>query len=172
GIYQAKNILGVLQSVEVLRQIGYVISDEALSGGIKEAAQLSQLKGRWQILQTQPMIVADVAHNVGGLSETLTQIKSYEFRQLHIVLGFVKDKDITAILDLFPQEAIYYFCAADSPRSLPVADLVTLARSSGLNGETYFSVMEAFSAAQKQAKKDDFIYVGGSTFVVAEIEER
>ena len=169
GIYQTKNMLGVLQSVDVLRKIGYAISKEALSNGLKNAAQLSQLKGRWQVLQTQPMVVTDVAHNYGGLSETLAQIKSYDFSQLHIILGFVKDKDVTAILDLFPKNATYYFCAADTPRSLPVADLAVLARSRGLNGHIYFSVNEAFSFAQKQAKDDDFIYVGGSTFVVAEV---
>lgn len=169
GIYQAKNLLGVLQSVEILRQIGYDISDEALSNGLTNAARLSQLKGRWQVLQQNPMIVADVAHNEGGLSETITQILSYDFNHLHVVMGFVKDKDISGVLRLFPTDATYYFCAADLPRSLPVADLAALARSVGLNGNEYNSVSKALSAAQKQAKNDDFIYVGGSTFVVAEV---
>lgn len=170
GIYQAKNVLGVLQSVEILRQIGYSISDEALMDGLANAARLSQLKGRWQVLQQNPLIVADVAHNYGGLSETITQIRSYEFNRLHVVMGFVKDKDISGVLQLFPREATYYFCAADIPRSLPVADLAALARSIGLNGKEYASVNDALSAAKKQAENDDFIYIGGSTFVVAEIE--
>ena len=169
GIYQTKNLLGVLQSVEILRQIGYEISDEALSNGLANAARLSQLKGRWQVLKQNPLIVADVAHNEGGLSETLAQIRSYDFNHLHVVMGFVKDKDISGVLRLFPTDATYYFCAADLPRSLPVADLAALARSVGLNGNEYTSVSKAFSAAQKQAKNDDFIYVGGSTFVVAEV---
>jgi len=120
-------------------------------------------------LQQNPMIVADVAHNFGGLSETLTQIRSYDFNQLHVVMGFVKDKDISGVLQLFPKDATYYFCAANLPRSLPAADLAALARSLGLNGNEYISVNEALSAAQKQARNDDFIYVGGSTFVVAEV---
>ena len=170
GIYQAKNLLGVLQSVEILRQIGYEISEEALVYGLAHAARLSQLKGRWQVLQQNPWIVADVAHNDGGITETITQIRSYHFNHLHVVMGFVKDKDISGVLKLFPKDATYYFCAADIPRSLPVADLAALARSIGLNGKEYVSVKEALSAAKKQAENDDFIYIGGSTFVVAEIE--
>lgn len=169
GKYQSKNLLGVLQSVEILRQTGYEISDEALTNGLANAAQLSQLKGRWQVLQQNPLIVADVAHNYGGLSEALDQIHSYDFNRLHVVMGFVKDKDISGVLQLFPRDATYYFCAADIPRSLPVADLAALARSIGLNGKEYSSVNEALAAAKKQAENDDFIYVGGSTFVVAEV---
>ncbi len=169
GGYQSKNILGVLQSVVVLNQIGYHISDEALKKGLADAAKLSQLKGRWQILGHQPTIVADVAHNYSGLSETMTQINSYEFENLHMVLGFVKDKDISSILRLFPKEAYYYFCAADLPRSLAAADLAALAQKEGLEGEIYDSVQEAVSEAKRRAKKGDFIYIGGSTFVVAEV---
>lgn len=169
GGYQSKNILGVLQSVVVLNQIGYHISDEALKKGLADAAKLSQLKGRWQILGHQPTIVADVAHNYSGLSETMTQINSYEFENLHMVLGFVKDKDISGILRLFPKEAYYYFCAADLPRSLAAADLAALAQKEGLEGEIYDSVQEAVSEAKRRAKKGDFIYIGGSTFVVAEV---
>jgi dihydrofolate synthase / folylpolyglutamate synthase len=169
GIYQSRNLLGVLQSVEILRQIGYKISEEALRHGLANAALLSQLKGRWQVLQQNPIIVADVAHNYGGLSETLAQIQSYDFNRLHVVMGFVKDKDISGVLQLFPKDAAYYFCAADIPRSLSVADLAALARRIGLNGKEYASVNDALSAAKRQAEKDDFIYVGGSTFVVAEV---
>ncbi len=169
GGYQSKNILGVLQSVVVLNQIGYHISDEALKKGLADAAKLSQLKGRWQILGHQPTIVADVAHNYSGLSETMTQINSYAFENLHMVLGFVKDKDISSILRLFPKEAYYYFCAADLPRSLAAADLAALAQKEGLEGEIYDSVQEAVSEAKRRAKKGDFIYIGGSTFVVAEV---
>lgn len=169
GIYQAPNLLGVLQSVEILRQIGYTISDESLMNGLANTSQLSQLKGRWQILQQEPMIVADVAHNYGGLSETIAQIRSYVFNHLHVVMGFVKDKDISGVLSLFPKDATYYFCAADLPRSLPATDLAAMARCIGLNGNEYASVNDALSAAKKQARNDDFIYVGGSTFVVAEV---
>ena len=169
GKYQSKNLLGVLQSIEILREIGYKIPEVALRKGLSRAARLSQLMGRWQVLQQHPVMVADVAHNYGGLSETLAQIRSYDYKRLHIVIGFVKDKDISGVLQLFPIDAIYYFCAADIPRSLPAADLAALATSVGLSGKEYSSVKEALSAARKQAQQDDFIYIGGSTFVVAEV---
>jgi dihydrofolate synthase / folylpolyglutamate synthase len=169
GKYQTKNLFGVLQAVEVLRTIGYQISEDSLRNGLAQATQLSQLKGRWQVLQQQPLIVADVAHNYGGLFETLSQIQSYSFKHLHVVMGFVKDKDISGVLGLFPTDATYYFCAADLPRSLPVADLSVLAENKGLKGKAYHSVKEAFEAAKQAASADDFIYVGGSTFVVAEL---
>lgn len=169
GIYQAKNLLGVLEAVDCLRTMGYGISDEALTHGLRNAAHLSQLKGRWQVLQENPMMVADVAHNEGGLRETMDQIYHFDFKDLHVVLGFVKDKDISSILKLFPINATYYFCAADSPRSLPVGELFALASSTGLNGKSYDSVHEAVLAAKQQAQDNDFIYIGGSTFVVAEV---
>ena len=162
---------GVMILVENLRGMGYKISEESLSNGLGNAVKLSQLKGRWQILQTQPWVVADVAHNEGGLAETLAQIKSYQYRQLHIVLGFVKDKDIAGILTLLPPQAHYYCCAADNPRSLPAVNLLYLINKLNMKGSLYRDVNKALAAAREKASENDFIYVGGSTFVVSELDE-
>ena len=171
GVYQLKNLAGVLQSVAVLRTMGYKISEQALQTGIAHAAELTQLKGRWQVLSEQPLTVADVAHNYAGLQETFGQIRSYDFKNLHVVLGFVKDKDIAAILKLLPAQAHYYCCAADSPRSLPADTLLYLIEKEGLVGSFYSSVNKALAAAREKAGLNDFIYVGGSTFVVSELDE-
>lgn len=169
GKYQAKNVLGVVKAIEVLNQLGWEVSDEEVHNGLKNTIPLSQLQGRWQVLQEQPMVVADVAHNYGGLEETLTQINQYSYSSLRFVLGFVKDKDVKGVLELFPKEAIYYFCAAELPRSLPAEDLRILANGLGLQGKSYVSVREALQTAKDEALYSDFIYVGGSTFVVSEI---
>ncbi len=169
GKYQAKNVLGVVKAIEVLNQLGWEVSDEEVHNGLKNTIPLSQLQGRWQVLQEQPMVVADVAHNYGGLEETLTQINQYSYSSLRFVLGFVKDKDVKGVLELFPKEAIYYFCAAELPRSLPAEDLRILANGLGLQGKSYVSVREALQTAKDEALHSDFIYVGGSTFVVSEI---
>ena len=139
--------MGVLQAVQELRMQGWEISDAELEAGLSQATQLSQLKGRWQVLQQTPMVVADVAHNDGGLKETLNQLHYYDYTGLRFVLGFVKDKDVAGVLGLFPKEATYYFCAADLPRSLPAIELQTVAATLGLLGETYPSVAEALNAA-------------------------
>lgn len=169
GKYQAKNVLGVVKAIEVLNQLGWEVSDEEVHNGLENTIPLSQLQGRWQVLQEQPMVVADVAHNYGGLEETLTQINQYSYSSLRFVLGFVKDKDVKGVLELFPKEAIYYFCAAELPRSLPAEDLRILANVLGLQGKSYVSVREALQTAKDEALHSDFIYVGGSTFVVSEI---
>jgi dihydrofolate synthase/folylpolyglutamate synthase len=169
GKYQAKNVLGVVKAIEVLNQLGWEVSDEEVHNGLKNTIPLSQLQGRWQVLQEQPMVVADVAHNYGGLEETLTQINQYSYSSLRFVLGFVKDKDVKGVLELFPKEAIYYFCAAELPRSLPAEDLRILANGLGLQGKSYVSVREALQTAKDEALYSDFIHVGGSTFVVSEI---
>lgn len=169
GIYQAKNVLGVLQAVEELRMQGWEISEPQLVAGLAQATQLSQFKGRWQVLQQSPMVVADVAHNDGGLKETLVQLSHYDHTGLRFVLGFVKDKDVAGVLGLFPKDATYYFCAADLPRSLPAIELQMLADSLGLLGKIYPSVAEALNAAIGEALPTDIVYVGGSTFVVAEV---
>ena len=171
GFYQQKNISGVLQAVSVLRELGYVISESALETGIAQFRQLTHFKGRWQVLSEKPMTVADVAHNHAGLRETLAQVKTHHFDQLHMVLGFVKDKDIRAILELLPATAHYYCCAADSPRSLPAVDLLYLINKQGFLGSLYSDVNQALAAAREKASDNDFIYVGGSTFVVSELDE-
>jgi len=169
GVYQTKNVLGVLQAVDELKMLGWELSDQQVNEGLANATKLSQLKGRWQVLQEQPIVIADVAHNYGGLNETLSQLRQYEYTQLRFVLGFVKDKDVAGVLELFPKDAHYYFCAADLPRSLPADELKKIGNDLGLKGNAFASVHAALEAAQTESSPADFIYVGGSTFVVAEV---
>jgi dihydrofolate synthase / folylpolyglutamate synthase len=129
---------------------------------------LTGFQGRWQILSTQPTCIADTAHNVDGLTLTMQQLQSTPHRQLHLVLGFVKDKDLSAVLPLLPKTAHYYFCAPQMMRALPATSLQDIAAQHGLQGTSYNAVSQAFEAAKAQAKPDDLIYIGGSTFVVAE----
>ena len=125
--------------------------------------------GRWQILGNQPKIVCDSAHNREGLTLVLEQIAQQEFKNLHIVLGFVKDKKLATVLPLFPKKAIYYFCKPDIQRGLVADSLTNEAVGFGLNGEVYNSVLEAQNAAKNAASKSDLIFIGGSNFVVAEV---
>lgn len=169
GSYQIHNVKNVLQSVNVLNQIGYSISDIAVQKGLLNVVQNTGLLGRWQILQHNPLVVADTAHNAHGLAYTLEQIETYTYEQLHIVLGMVNDKDLDKILPLFPQKAKYYFCQPKVPRALDKNILQQKARTFGLNGNAYSSVKNALRKALQSASMRDFIYVGGSTFVVAEV---
>lgn len=171
GEYQLKNVIGVWQSIEVLNRVGFHIPREAVHYGMAHCSTLTTFKGRWQVLMETPMIVADVAHNYGGLSETIQQIKSYHFERLHVVVGFVKDKDVQGVLTLFPKDSFFYFCTFSSPRALPTQELVYIADKIGLKGREYSDVTSALDAARQNATSKDFIYVGGSTFVVSELPE-
>ncbi len=171
GNYQLKNVAGVWQSVELLKQRGFNIPIDAIKSGMGHCTTLTSFKGRWQVLNESPMIVADVAHNYGGLSESINQIKSYDFDQLHFILGFVKDKDVKGVLGLFPVNAHFYLCSFDSPRALKSDALVYIADEVGLKGSVYRNVNEAISVARQKASSSDFIYIGGSTFVVSELSE-
>ncbi|AXE16883.1 bifunctional folylpolyglutamate synthase/dihydrofolate synthase [Runella rosea] len=171
GNYQLKNVAGVWQSVELLKEQGFDISIDAVKSGMAHCTTLTSFRGRWQVLSESPMVVADVAHNYGGLSETINQIKRHDFDQLHFILGFVKDKDVKGVLGLFPTNAHFYFCSFDSPRALTSDSLVYIADEVGLKGGGYRDVNEALRAALQNASSNDFIYVGGSTFVVSELSE-
>ena len=127
------------------------------------------IRDRWQILNHSPLIVADLAHNKEGLKYVIPQLKSYSYSQLHIVLGFVKDKAVDEILKLFPLDARYYLCAAKIPRSLDIKELDQLAHDLNLDYLSFPSVERAYLEAKNQAEANDLIYVGGSTFVIAEI---
>ena len=167
GNYQSKNVKG---AIAVLNQLGgFEIEEKHLRDGLKNVVENTGLMGRWQILLKKPMVVCDTAHNVEGLSLVLEQVCKQEFDSLHIVLGFVKDKNLDAILPLFPKEACYYFCRPRIPRGLHQVTLKTRAEEYGLDGEAYASVGKALSAAKINASKADFIYVGGSNFIVAEV---
>ena len=127
------------------------------------------LQGRWQQLGTYPKIIADTAHNYDGLAEVMNQLQEETFTQLHMVIGVVNDKDLNGILPLFPKNGRYYFCKPNLPRGLDAKILATKATAFGLMGEVYNSVSVAYAAARADAVPTDFIYIGGSTFVVAEI---
>lgn len=169
GLYQLKNLKGVLASIEKLRSLGWNITDENIRLGIANVIKNTGLKGRWDILQTQPLVVADTGHNEAGIKELLEQIRLMKFEKLHIVWGMVNDKEISSILSMMPKDACYYFCQAKIPRALDNQLLSTQAGELGLHGKIYSSVRAALNAAKRTAKQHDMVLVGGSTFVIAEI---
>lgn len=171
GIYQQKNIKGVIAVTDFLKHQGWDISDENLKNGLLNVVKNTHLKGRWQTLSTHPTVVCDTGHNIGGLTYVMEQLKKQTYTQLHIVIGFVKEKDVKGVLELFPKEAHYYFCSPNIKRGLAVETLKEIATAKGLKGEAYSSVQEAVSAAKAKAQPTDFIFIGGSTFVVSELAD-
>ena len=170
GNYQLKNLAGVLKSVEVLNQKGFKITPEQLKTGLEETVTQTGLKGRWQQLGTKPLIICDTGHNADGVRELVVQINQQKFKALFVVWGMVKDKEPDHVLSLLPEHAHYYFCQAPIPRAMDADVLKTAAERFGLVGEVVRDVNQAISKARAQAESDDFIFIGGSTFVVAEIE--
>lgn len=166
--YESKNVLGCMAAVDMLRRY-FTLPDNAVREGFAEAAAKTGLKGRWQCLGTNPPMYCDTGHNEAGIRLVLKQIGKMKYQRLHIVWGMVKDKDIDHILELLPRSATYYFCQAPQERALDVKALYEKACLHGLKGRPYASVPEAVAAAKAAASKEDLIYVGGSTFVVAEI---
>lgn len=170
GNYQVHNIKTVLQTLEILNQQGeFVVTDIAIKSGLLNVIENTRLQGRWQQLNDAPKVIADTAHNRHGLEIVLDQVQHEVFDRLHFVLGVVNDKDLDDILPLFPKNAFYYFSRPNIPRGLDAAVLQNKAAEYGLIGEIYDSIPEAYRAALESAAASDFIYVGGSTFVVAEI---
>ncbi len=171
GGYQAKNILGVILTIEKLKQRGFTITDAHIRKGIEQVTTLTGLKGRWQKLGEHPLMMCDTGHNEAGVAEVIKQIQTLSFDQLHMVIGMVKDKDITSVLQLLPKNAVYYFCQAKIPRAMEAVELSQRAAAAGLKGEVIADVNEAIAKAKASAKANDLIFIGGSTFVVAEINE-
>jgi dihydrofolate synthase/folylpolyglutamate synthase len=171
GDYQRKNILGVMQAVQVLREQDFKLTDEVIRLALKNVTTLTGLKGRWQKLGVQPLIICDTGHNVDGIREVTEQIKLQEFDKLHMILGMVKDKDILKVMTLLPKDAAYYFCQAKIPRALPAEDLSTRANEFGLKGIVIPDINEAIMYAKQRASPADMIFIGGSSFVVAEIND-
>lgn len=170
GNYQQKNKKTVLQSIEVINaETKFRINLSQIQKGLLNVVKNTKLKGRWQQLATFPTIICDTAHNQNGLEIVLKQIQEQKYKKLHLVLGFVNDKNIDTILHLFPQDAIYYFCKPNIPRGLETSILQNAAAKYNLKGQTYNSVQSAYEEAKKKADSEDFIYIGGSTFVVAEL---
>ncbi|MBC5991820.1 bifunctional folylpolyglutamate synthase/dihydrofolate synthase [Pontibacter cellulosilyticus] len=171
GSYQKYNLPGVLHVLELLQQKGYSIPEEALRRGLAQTKSITGLKGRWQKLNDTPLTICDTGHNEDGIKQIVKQLETLKPKQVHMVFGAVNDKDITKVLQLLPVNYKYYFCQADIPRALPVQQLYEQATSIGLKGTIYTSVAEAIQAAKANAAPDEVIFIGGSTFVVAEIEE-
>ena len=169
GSYQSKNIKTVVQTVKQLQGKGFKISKKNIKQGLLKVVKNTGLLGRWQILKERPKVVCDTGHNREGLIYLMQQLSNETFESLHIVFGVVNDKDLRYILDLLPKKATYYFCKPNIPRGLDAEELQQTFSSYKLKGRAYKSVNEAYNSALNNARKDDFIYVGGSTFVVAEI---
>ena len=170
GGYQTKNLPGILQTLSVLRKHGFRITKKAVRSGLGNVSTLTGLKGRWQILGHNPLVIADTAHNEAGITEVTKQLARLRYRKLHIVFGLVKDKDPLKLLVKLPRNAEYYFCSPDLPRALEADLLRQSAASVGLNGPAFTSVNMAVQAAMAAAAPDDVVFIGGSNFVVAEIE--
>jgi dihydrofolate synthase/folylpolyglutamate synthase len=170
GDYQRFNLPGILEAVKQLRNQGWNLSDKALQVGLESISEQTGLKGRWQLLQVKPIILADTGHNEAGIGEVVYQLKKYSYSKLWMVIGMVNDKDISKVLDLLPKEANYIFCQASIPRAMDAHELARKGNEKGLIGQVIPTVSEALEFARKNADSDDLIFVGGSTFVVAEIE--
>ncbi len=169
GSYQAKNISGILAAVEELKKQGFLITTEHMLSALKQVKNLTGLMGRWQTIGTDPLVICDTGHNEDGIREVLKNIAATHHKNLHIVFGMVKDKDISQILKLLPVSATYYFCQPDIERAKKSMELKQEAAKIGLKGEVFNSVNEAFKAAKKAAEGTDLVFIGGSTFVVAEV---
>ena len=170
GDYQEKNVATVIETINILnRYTDFKINENQLREGLSHIKSLTNFIGRWQVIGQNPTILCDSGHNEGGLTYVTHQLKQLTFNHLHIVIGFVRDKDLSKVLKLLPQNATYYFAKADIPRGLDAQILRGMASEHGLEGKAYSSVKRALTAAKTVAKTDDLIYVGGSIFVVAEV---
>jgi dihydrofolate synthase/folylpolyglutamate synthase len=167
GVYQASNRLTALSALLNLREQGWSITDNHLKSGLSQVVANTGLKGRWQWLNTNT--VCDTAHNQAGLIQVMNQIRSLKYKQLHIVLGVVADKDLSLVLPLFIKEATYYFVKPDVPRGLDANVLAEKGIAYDLRGAVYDSVLLGLRAAQSAATEQDLVFVGGSTFTVAEV---
>ena len=169
GQYQKKNINTTIETIIQLNKLGYNISDKEIESGLCNVVKNTGLLGRWQVLNNNPKVICDTAHNREGLSLTMNQLSQESFDKLHIVLGFVNDKDLSNIIHLFPKKARYYFCKPNVPRGMKAEDVKAYFNTFEFKGDCFNSVKSAYNSAIENANDTDVIYVGGSTFVVAEI---
>ena len=168
GPCQTKNARTILAAVNELKRLGYALSEENIREGFAHVCDLTGLMGRWQQVGTTPTVICDIGHNAAGLRDTIERLKQQPCRTLRLVLGFVDDKDIRPVLNALPKNAIYYLSQPSTHRALNRLTLLALARCYGLTGRAFASVGEAYGTALNEAAPDDFIYVGGSNFVVAD----
>lgn len=165
------NLRGIINAVEILNKRGFAIDKMDLERGVAKVVTNTGLKGRWQTLRETPKVICDTGHNIAGITENLVTLEKYRYHQLWMILGFVSDKDIRAILEILPKTAKFVFCQADVPRALEADDLQQLAKDYQLEGTVIKDVNKAIDWVVQQASEDDFVYVGGSTFVVAGIHQ-
>ena len=169
--FQLKNLAGVLCVIEELNKQGFRIKRDAIKEGVKKVADNTGLKGRWQRISNNPVMYCDTAHNQAGIHQVLGLLQKQNYRKLHMIWGMVNDKNVDSILAMLPRDAIYYFCKPDIPRGLDSIELLQSAEKASLHGRNYSSVNSAIAEAKENASADDLIFVGGSTFVVAEIDD-
>ena len=170
GNYQQENIKTAVQAIQVLKALDYPIQESHIKNGLLNVQANTGLRGRYQTVQESPKVIADTGHNEEALRWIIPQLLKETFHELHMVIGMANDKDCSTLLSLLPKDARYYFCKANIPRGLDTEQLKELAKKYGLLGEPFASVGEAYLAAQKNASIHDLIFIGGSTFVVAEID--
>jgi dihydrofolate synthase/folylpolyglutamate synthase len=168
GQYQVKNIMGVLSAVKLLQKAGWKLPDAGVAEALAHVKKLTGLRGRWEVINKHPLTILDVGHNEAGITEIVEQLRHMVYRHLHIVTGFVKDKEVDKVLSIFPPAATYYFCKAQIPRALDEQALAEMATAKGLRGHTYPTVQQAFLAAKQNAHEEDIVLVCGSFFIVAE----
>jgi len=169
GSYQLKNLLTAVAAIDELRRCNYRINDRDVISGFGNVTQNTGMQGRWQMLSRRPLVIADSVHNLDGIQQVVQNINNVKYNKLRFVLGVVNDKALGGILAILPKQAIYYFCKANIPRGMDETQLSEEAKKHGLFGETYQSVKEAYEAALTECNEDDMVFIGGSTFVVAEV---
>ena len=169
GFYQEKNANTILSAVLHLQHAGYALPEESVRQGFAHVCELTGLEGRWQLLATSPTIVCDTGHNAGGMRYIAEQLQKQHFDKLHIIIGMVNDKDIDSILSLLPKNATYYFTQASVKRSRPAEEVRKVAEQFGLRGDAYTDVATALKAAKGKATERDFIFIGGSSYIVADL---
>ena len=169
GVCQIKNTNTLLSAIRVLQSIGYKIKESHVREGFAHVCTLTGLMGRWQKLQEHPTMICDTGHNKGGIQYIVEQLAAQKYQRLHIIIGMVNDKDISGVIAMLPKDAIYYFTKASVSRALPETEVQRLAAEAGLKGDIYPTVSEAVKAVQTASSPDDFIFVGGSTFIVADL---
>ncbi len=169
GLYQRKNLATLFRTIDVLRGSDWIIRKQDVETGVREVSRNTGLLGRWQVLREHPLVVADVAHNREGIAEVAYQIRSIPYKRLHLVLGMVNDKDPADLLAQFPEDAQYYFTQPSIPRAMELGILVRAAEKIGIRGLAVPLVSDAVTKALETAGRDDMVYIGGSTFVVADL---
>ncbi len=167
GLYQRKNIATVLMTIDCLRESGAQISKESIYTGLQNVRSITGLRGRWETIGYNPLIICDTGHNAAGITEVVEQIKQTPYKNLHFVFGMVSDKDPGSVLALLPKNAFYYFTKADIPRAMNPESLLLKATEFGLKGEVFQEISEAVEVAKAKAEKEDLVFIGGSTFIVA-----